>query len=338
MKDNGAAFGVDSTDSLDMGRVTSRGQNRYVRYGQRIGGLKVFGAEILVQVGPNGEVQSISSDITSNGAKGSPIPAVGPGDAIEMAFANVEARYGITDLEAEDGPELLIFSPGVLAMPGSDQLAWRISVAGVDAPWVKENVFVNAHSGVVVFRYPLVHATLDREVLDANNIAGSMGAIARGEGEPPTSDIGNPHTGGVAIADVDLAYDYFKDTYDFFLNEHGRDSLNDSGPTLRGTTRYCFASASCPLNNAFWTGSRMIFGEGLAAADDVVAHELTHGFPQFTSNLIYAGPSGALNESFSDVWGEFVDLTNGAGTDTPAVPTTVVSTATRVCRTSFVIC
>jgi Zn-dependent metalloprotease len=62
----------------------------------------------------------------------------------------------------------------------------------------------------------------------------------------------------------------------------------------------------------------MYFGQGYAV-DDVTAHELTHGVTQEESGLIYANASGALNESFSDVWGEFVDLGNGQGTDTANV-------------------
>ena len=37
-----------------------------------------------------------------------------------------------------------------------------------------------------------------------------------------------------------------------------------------------------------------------------MAHELTHGVQSFTSNLLYRGQSGALNEHFSDVFGILV--------------------------------
>ena len=53
----------------------------------------------------------------------------------------------------------------------------------------------------------------------------------------------------------------------------------------------------------------MIYGDGdgrtfykLSGANDVVAHELTHGVTQETANLEYKRSIwGALNESFSDV-------------------------------------
>jgi thermolysin len=90
--------------------------------------------------------------------------------------------------------------------------------------------------------------------------------------------------------------------------------------------------------NAFWCGGcgpagrgAMVFGEGLppgatvdgqtvdffAGALDVVAHELTHGLTQYSSNLIYLNESGALNESISDVLGtavEFFYQSAGSGT------------------------
>jgi Zn-dependent metalloprotease len=63
----------------------------------------------------------------------------------------------------------------------------------------------------------------------------------------------------------------------------------------------------------------MVFGDGFASADDVTAHELTHAVTQYSANLFYYMQSGALNESFSDIFGESVDLTNGQGTDTAVV-------------------
>lgn len=86
--------------------------------------------------------------------------------------------------------------------------------------------------------------------------------------------------------------------------------------TLRSTVHYGSGYA-----NAFWNGSQMVYGDayGFPLADDVVGHELTHGVTDYESNLLYYYQSGAINESFSDVWGEFVDLTNGSGNDAPNV-------------------
>ena len=65
----------------------------------------------------------------------------------------------------------------------------------------------------------------------------------------------------------------------------------------------------------------MVYGDayGFPLGDDVVAHELTHGVTQHESNLFYYYQPGAINESFSDLWGEYYDQTNSEGTDSAGV-------------------
>ncbi|MFC2141190.1 M4 family metallopeptidase, partial [Acidobacteriota bacterium] len=61
--------------------------------------------------------------------------------------------------------------------------------------------------------------------------------------------------------------------------------------------------------NAYWTGDSMLFGDGYTTfyplvSLDVAAHEVSHGFTDFNSDLIYSGESGGINEAFSDMAGE----------------------------------
>jgi hypothetical protein len=71
----------------------------------------------------------------------------------------------------------------------------------------------------------------------------------------------------------------------------------------------------CP--NAYFNGSSTSFCVG-TATDDVVAHEWTHGYTQETHGLVYAWQPGALNESYSDIFGEVVDLLYDSGSDQPS--------------------
>ena len=119
-------------------------------------------------------------------------------------------------------------------------------------------------------------------------------------------------------ADVEPAFAFAGETYDFYFTRFGRDSLDGAGLPLKSTVDYCDPSDACPLQNAFWDGAQMAYGDGFASADDVVGHELTHGVTEFSSHLFYYFQSGAINESLSDVFGEFVDQTNGVGDDTAA--------------------
>jgi Zn-dependent metalloprotease len=105
---------------------------------------------------------------------------------------------------------------------------------------------------------------------------------------------------------------YAGETYDFYATRFGRDSLDDDGLQLTSTVDYCDPTRPCPFENAFWDGSLMVYGDTYASADDVVGHELTHGVTDFSAHLFYYYQSGAINESLSDVMGEFIDQTTRA--------------------------
>ena len=66
---------------------------------------------------------------------------------------------------------------------------------------------------------------------------------------------------------------------------------------------------SSNYENAFWDGSAMHFGDGASTfyplvSLDVAAHEVSHGFTEQNSGLVYSKQSGGMNEAFSDMAGE----------------------------------
>ncbi|MCE2726980.1 MAG: M4 family metallopeptidase [Planctomycetaceae bacterium] len=144
-----------------------------------------------------------------------------------------------------------------------------------------------------------------RLVYDARKKDVLPGKLVRAEGDPKTAD-----------PCVNEAYDYSGDTFDFFLERFARNSLDDDGMTLISSVHVGEADGRDrfqPMNNAFWDGAQMAYGDGdgevfqcFTRSLDVVAHELTHGVQAFTSNLAYRGQSGALNEHFADVFGVLV--------------------------------
>ena len=127
--------------------------------------------------------------------------------------------------------------------------------------------------------------------------------------QPCTYNDANPH--------ANAAHKYAIGTYNFYSTKHLRNSIDNGGMVITSTVNYC-PIFYCPYPNAFWNGEQIVYGSAYdyPLADDVVAHELTHGVTQYESNLFYYYQSGAINESFSDLWGEYYDQTNGQGTDT----------------------
>jgi thermolysin len=140
------------------------------------------------------------------------------------------------------------------------------------------------------------------------------------------SDSDNQWTDG---ANVD-AHVYAGYTYDYFFKRFGRRGLDNANIRIRSLThpvnrQDAFTASSSVLGlyylNAFYAGDGiMVYGEGLppntsfggqqwdfmAGSLDVVAHELAHGVTDYSSKLIYANESGALNEAFSDIMGTAV--------------------------------
>ncbi len=104
--------------------------------------------------------------------------------------------------------------------------------------------------------------------------------------------------------------------YDYYKTKFNRNSINGNGGNVVSIINVSDEDGS-GMDNAFWGGSAMYYGNGnkaftspLAKALDVSGHELTHGVIQSTANLEYYGESGAINESFADVFGAMMDRDN----------------------------
>lgn len=158
---------------------------------------------------------------------------------------------------------------------------------------------------MAAFSAPLiaVSAVKKRTVYDAKNGTTLPGTVVRNEGDDPVADVA-----------VNEAYDGSGVTYDLYYDIYGRNSIDGNGLKLNSTVHY-----QKSYDNAFWDGQQMVYGDGdedmpeaqrlfnrFTIAIDVIGHELTHGVTQNEANLAYWDQSGALNESFSDVFGSLV--------------------------------
>jgi Zn-dependent metalloprotease len=124
---------------------------------------------------------------------------------------------------------------------------------------------------------------------------------ARGRRSLPGAIMRIDDQAAVGDLDVDRAHDFARSTYTYFLNTHGRNSFDNQGAIIVSTVHY-----GRNYDNAFWDGKQMVYGDGFPVLD-VVGHELTHAVTEKTANLEYKWQSGALNESFSDIFGAMID-------------------------------
>ncbi len=304
LQQHAALFGVEdvNTELAEMQMDVDLLGRTHTVYDQYHQGIRVFGGQLRVHRDVQGRVYAANGDFFPVSDKLPTIPAVGQENAEAIAAG---AMGSVTPVLQKS--ELVIVDPGWYGDPArSARLAWYVILYDNQIP-ARDGFFVDALSGELLDHWDLIHTARNRKIRDANGTSNLNAPVARAEGQPPHPE-----------EDVNRAYDYAGDVYDYFFHGHGRDSINGNGIDLEIVV-YFDSGGFCP--NAFWNGEQMVFCPG-TVTDDIMAHELTHGVTDYTADLIYQNQSGQLNESFSDVFGELVDLFNGdaAYVGTPGGP------------------
>lgn len=129
----------------------------------------------------------------------------------------------------------------------------------------------------------------------------------------PSANLGNASRAAVS------AHYHATVVFDFYNDVLKRKSVDDKGMKLISVVNVDYRSrnpAQPPQwRNAVWSQDKMWYGqvpsaggqlESLARHLDVIGHELTHGVTQSTAGLVYRDLPGALNESFSDIFGVLI--------------------------------
>ena len=175
---------------------------------------------------------------------------------------------------------------------GKAVLAYQVEVTNEKN--VRDSVFIDAQTGKALNRWSDVHEALERELY---------------EGSPAPSDLvwseGDAFPGTLNVDQQNLV-NSAGESYWLYENAFGRDSYDGEGATMKTVNND--PRIRCP--NANWNGVTTNYCNGVTS-DDIVSHEWGHAYTEYTSGLIYQYQSGALNESYSDVWGETLDLVNG---------------------------
>jgi bacillolysin len=297
---HGALFGLAPADG-ELLHVRERDDTgmTHLRLRQTVGGVPVAGSGLTVHLRGDALVSALARTVGD-------AATIDRRPSLAAAAAHAIAGALIADLAGQPAtmtaPRLELFNRA-LFVPGdaATRLAWFVEAS---AGTRRESIWIDAHDGTVLLHFNQTPTALFRQVYDAMNTPNVPGlTLLRSEGDPP-----------VGVFEADRAYDFSGDTYDYYLSEHGRDSYDGLGAAMVTTIH----STVCgnPCLNAFWFGTGAVFGSTFAF-DDFVGHEFTHGVTAAEAALIYVYESGAMNESFSDIFGESIDLTNGAGSDAP---------------------
>lgn len=287
------------------------------RYRQLYRNVPVEGAVFYVHV-KDGKILSVNGEYYTGFA-------VNPSPALSSSAAEVTGR---NELHAKRLADPGMLEPTTLVVFRDNatkfHLAWKVDAWSHD-PMKRSFYFVDAHSGKIAGEHAHMCA-IDVQGTAACAFNGSQtvttDSIAPGQYRLLESGR-NIHThapGPLEITDTDNFWtntanydDYALDahwgaemTYDFFLTSFGRVAQDNAGMLVD-------VQAHDGLYvNAFWTGTYMAFGDGDASqyypltSLEIVGHEYAHGVTEFSAGLIYSGESGALNESFSDIFGNTI--------------------------------
>lgn len=289
MTDPAAELAVQRQQTDELGMV-------HLQMSQVYKGVPVFGSGMAVHFTADNRIQTINGHYMPGVAV-----SVVPDISVDQAAATAKSDFGAAAESSKfELPQLMILASGST----QSQLTWKITLANENPP-VRMVYFIDAHTGEIAAKYDALEAAKSRRTYTAGNGTTIPGTLLINEGG----------SSGDSVAQA--AHNNAGFTYDYYFNNFGRDSINGSGMTIVSSVHY-----STSYNNAFWNGQQMVYGDGdgnvfspLGNGLDVVGHELTHGVTQYTADLIYADQPGALNESYSDVFGELVEKSGEGSLD-----------------------
>ena len=336
-------FLLSSSQSDELGR-------HHLRFDQRYRGLPVWPAQTIVHLDPNGNVDLLSGAYvpTPSDSGNATTPAIDEDTAVALArlvapdgdtgtLTKADLIFYATDEGAAKlGWKIELFMAlhsnwlvVIDAISGETLASYNqaknagVTGKGVDLFNVSRSlrVYQDGSKYYMINTGKPMFGTISSPPY-ISNIRGAIivtDAINSPSGDPPKGLPTQYHVTSPAADSgwrpdaVSLAYN-LSETYDYYKERHGRDSIDGKGVNIVGTVRYGNA-----FNNAFWEPSsqQMYFGNGepYVKALDIVAHEVTHGITEKTANLEYLNQSGALNEAFSDIFGEAVEARSKGAAD-----------------------
>ena len=299
-RDNAQLFGIADADSslqFQKGDTDAIGA-KHQTFQQYFNGVEVYAGRIKTHLDKDNNLYAVGGNVVPE-IEINVNPTRTSKEAAATAIAKVTEETELGGLNAASA-KLFVFRTGLVqGIPGEDHLVWEITVTNNSS--LREFVYIDAHSGKFVDQYTGTPDALNRRAFDGNG-----STLATPPNYPGTPYWLEGQAFPTASAEANNMITSSKETYDFYKAAFGRDSYDNAGHVMDAIFN---RGNACP--NASWNGVNFIsFCPGLTT-DDVTSHEWSHAYTQFTHGLIYAWQPGALNEGYSDVFGETVDRING---------------------------
>lgn len=350
IEENRAALSLKKSDRPEIVKVTrDKSGSQHVKMRLYRDGLEIWPAEVAVHINNRGQV------VTFNGNYRTPEfvatkPVIEKTQALDIALKTLKP-----EVEVQSSAQLIIYdwhveTPQLAwrvevqakkvyplredmfinALTGEvinriDRIyTWKAPVSCTVHPYINQNTTATVDGYQDGSNILLIHTgkQMFPGTLDPNTLAGTIHAFdaqntnasqAVPFAADPNGDAVFDDTANIRAAGA--AYYWMSNVYDWLLQTFNWNSYDNNGTALRMFVNFR-EEAGQGLDNAFWSGRELVFGDGgtffhnLAYGADVAAHELCHAVTDASAQLVYQFQSGALNESFSDVYASIFDNGN----------------------------
>ena len=316
---------ADDTELAVVEVRTDEINNTHVKFAQVVDGIKVENNSLSVHFDETGIITSVTGALTA-------IQSIEK-TASERITENSSAEIAKKQYTYESLSETPAVEKVIITKDGKNYETYKVKISFTAPEIANYDVYVDAYSGNVIYsesniRYANVvgfgldvlnniralnlyydgsyhymqdythSATNVIETYSMNGGTSSMSLVKA------TSNVFSSENDKASVS----AQYNAKRTIDFYKNVFDRNSLDGKYMNIVSSTQY-----STKYNNAFWSGSQMIYGDGdgftftyLSGDLDVVGHEMTHGVIDYTADLYYHNESGALSESMADIFGVLI--------------------------------
>ncbi|WP_324291555.1 M4 family metallopeptidase [Corallococcus sp. BB11-1] len=326
-------LGLDAESRLSLIRSVSDHGVRNHRYQQTFRGLPIFGEHVIVNEDASGELRALFGRKVTGLEReiSGDAPRLTAAQALDIAKgASLGNRVGVMRITDEKAPLMIFIDDDGRAHKGYVVSYFADTFFG-GAP-TRPMVIVDAEDGRVLKQWEnLQHVlvgtgpggNLKTGAYDYGTHYGYLDVAQSGttctmtNANVKTVDLNGGTSGATAfsyacprntVRNINGAYSPLNDAHYFgsvIFNMY-QAYIARAPLTFQLTMRVHYSSR---YENAFWNGSAMTFGDGATTfyplvSLDVASHEVSHGFTEQNSGLVYSGQSGGINEAYSDIAGE----------------------------------
>lgn len=330
---NSAKLSKLKTESDELGYT-------HTRYRLTYNGTPVHNSMVITHA-KNGKLISFNGNLSEITQPVNSV-ALNEKNSLELALQKVNAKHYKWENKTEESlmrtsfnnPNFSFYPKGELIIYPTEEkgiitnrYAYKFAIYA-DEPLYGANVIVDAQNGKILAEENLIHtadvpATAKTRFSNVQNImsdnvsAGSYRLRETGRGGGiETYDLNTSTTYSTAVDYTNTTTSWTTTTidqvgtdahwgaemtYDYYMVRHNRNSVDNAGYKLLS-----FADYGVGYANAMWNGFCMTYGSasnGGFTGLDVCGHEMTHGVTGNSAGLNYSYESGALNESYSDIFG-----------------------------------